>query len=356
MIDRQMYRANAEWAGFWEHNAARTNLTEYLRTTDDDRPTAETIQRIEAAGMSKNDRDILSKFFYSNRQFFGQEKLTAADRAVSTMPITSPMMQQAAVTNLVQSMLDWRYAIPFLLIVLIARTWSGVLTASLLCGFAFLSIFGLALLFKPIPFRVAHGFYYTSILAAWLSVMCAPATGWVARAENVSRRLGASGALGLAAAALIGAVMLLNSTITREQSTLTSLSELSRPYARDFDRLSASRVVIAGGWLPYELLFRPFQPTDPIRKTDFQLTGWIDQTPFQQRSLASLGISDLLLNACQDARTKIVASSSMLPLFRRYLDEHYAVSPEFSREGRFEALQVFGCRLDQPNNHPRARD
>lgn len=349
-IDRQVYRTSSEWAGFWQQNSARTNLTEYLRTNADGRATIETIERLEAAGMSKNDRDLLSNFFFSNRQFFGPEKLAVADRATSTMTMNSSMMKQTVATNIARLMLDWRYAVPFLLIAFVALTWSDVLMSLLLCGFAFLSILVLALVFKPIPFRVAHGFYYASTLAAWLSVMCAPRTGWLAGSARVSSRLGALGAVGLTGFAFIGAIMLLNSTIAREENTSVFLSQLSRVYTEDFDRLTAPRIVVVGGWLPYELVFRPFQPTDPIRKTDFQLTGWIDQTPFQQRSLASRGISDLLLDACQDARSEIVASSSMLPLFRRYLDEHYAVLPEFTRQGSFRALQVFRCQLRQPSN------
>ena len=84
-----------------------------------------------------------------------------------------------------------------------------------------------------------------------------------------------------------------------------------------------------------------------IRRTDFQLTGWIDQTPFQQRSLKARGTADMLVAACEDENTRLVASKLMLPVFRRYLTEHYQVFPNFTIDPDIHNLQVFQCRLDR---------
>ena len=99
--------------------------------------------------------------------------------------------------------------------------------------------------------------------------------------------------------------------------------------------------------MPYELLFRPFQPIDLIRRMDFQPTGWIDETPFQQRRLKAMGISDMLVAACEDDQTRLIASKGILPLFRRYLAEHYQVFPNFMIDRDIHALQVFKCRLER---------
>src|SRR5262249_12121173 len=122
----------------------------------------------------------------------------------------------------------------------------------------------------------------------------------------------------------------------------------SREYSHDLRGIKASHVIVVGGWLPYELVFRPFQSLDLARRNDLQPTGWIDQTPFQQRRLKATGTTDLMMAACEDEKTSIIASSGMLPLFKRYLAEHYQVSSNFTTSSDLpKLLQVFQCRLDR---------
>ena len=345
-VDRDAYRNDREWTGFREQNNARTNLTEYLRTTVEGRVPSAVLDRLVSSGMSQNDRDLLSNFFFSNSSVFGHDRLVAADRATSESRMSLPLLEDSLAPTFLRLILDWRYAVPFLLIAFTARGWMHVFLSIALCAFAFLTIFTLTMVFKPIPFRVSYGLFYTSTLAAWLSIACTRPLKIGRRGHTVSGFDGLLAA-GMAATGLIGAVLLLNSRLSTQNNISRFLDEISKPYIEDVGTITAPRVVIVGGWLPYELLFRPFSGIDLMHRTNLQLTGWIDQTPFQQRSLASRGITDLLLSACEDDQTRIIASKEMLPLFRRYLDEHYSVFPVFTLEPDVRALRIFQCRLDR---------
>jgi hypothetical protein len=346
-IDRDTYRNDREWAGFLEHNHARTNLTEYLKVTRDGRIPSTFLDRLESTGMSQNDREILSNFFFSNRAIFGPDNLASADLATRDAEVRLPGPKQLLASAFGQVLLDWRYSIAFLLIVLTATVWADVLLPILLCGAAFFLASILATIFKTIPFRVAHGLYYTSVLAAWLAVMAPTRPRWLLRWGGLSRKFGPFTGQGLAIAGLAAAVLFLHDRLSDLEKQAGFLTGIARTYMEDAQRISAPRVVIVGGWMPYELLFRPFESIDLIRKTNFQLTGWIDQTPFQQRSLASQGITDLLHSSCQDERTLILASEPILPMFRRYLGEHYSVFPDFTLDPSSRYLHLFHCKLDR---------
>ena len=344
-VDKAAYQNDREWSGFWELNQARVNVTEYLRTTDDNRMPISVLERLESSGMSQNDHDMLSYFFFSNSKFFGHDQLLAADRATSDSKATWPQLQGAIVRATTSLLLDWRYAVPMLLIAFTARVKREAYLAVALCAFSFLIIYALALYFKPIPFRVSHGFFFASTVLAWLSIACARVAKQ--ELERPAPQFSRFQTFALATIGLIIAFLFLNSRLWEAQNMSSAYGQFSRAYSQDLRDIKAAHVVVAGGWIPYELVFRPFQSIELIRRTDFQLTGWIDQTPFQQRSLKARGTADMLVAACEDGNTRLIASKLMLPVFRRYLTEHYQVFPNFTIDPDIHNLQVFQCRLDR---------
>ena len=344
-IDKAIYQNDREWSGFWDLNQARVNLTEYLRRTDDYRIPVPVLDRMETSGMSQNDHELLSYFFFSNSKFFGHDQLLAADRATSDSRATWPQLKGAIVRATASLLFDWRYAVPLLLIAFTARVRREAYLAVALCAFSFLIIYGLALYFKPIPFRVSHGFFFASTVLAWLSIACARIDK-----QELERPVPQFSRFQTPAVATIGliiAVLFLNSRLSEAQNLSAAYSLASRAYSRDLREIKAPHVVVVGGWIPYELVFHPFQSIELMRQTDFQLTGWIDQTPFQQRSLKARGTVDMLVAACEDEKTRLIASKLMLPVFRRYLTEHYQVFPNFTIDPDIHSLQVFQCRLDR---------
>jgi hypothetical protein len=343
-LDKLAYQNNPEWSGFRESNQARVNLTEYLRRTEDGRIPLSVLERMESSGMSQNDHEMLTSFFFSNPRFFGRDQLLATDRAVSDSKATLPQLKGAVFRATVSLLFDWRYAVPLLLVAFTARAKREAYLAVAFCMLSFLTLFALALYFKPIPFRVSHGFFYTSTVMAWLSIACARAASQDERLSSQFSRVQISA---LATLGLVIAFLFLNGRLSDAQSLSIAYRPLSRVYSQDIRDVKAEHVIVVGGWIPYELVFHPFQSIDLIRRTDFQPTGWIDQTPFQQRRLKARGIADLLMAACEDNKTKLIASRGMLPLFRRYLAEHYHVFPNFTVDPKINNLQVFQCRLDR---------
>jgi hypothetical protein len=342
-VDKRIYHDNVEWTHFAEHNRARTNLTEYLQL-DDGRIPKEVMRRMESTGFSGNDRDILENFFFSNSKILGPEKLIAADAATADARKTASTQSRSIAVALLQLLVDWpHYFLVFLLVGLTSLSWRGLGFSFALFVAAVSSAMLIVILFKAVPFRVSHGMFYTASLVAWISVACqrnASATVQSPRWAAIGTFTGQA----FLAASLIAAIVFVRGRLNDQRDISLLLSGIAINLTEDMQKIPAGRLIVVGSALPYEILYRPFESLNEFGQIEFQRTGWIDQTPFQQRSLASQGIQDLLLDSCKNGNRFMIWGPS-LRIFRRYLREHFSVTAEFVPEGSARTFQLFKCRI-----------
>jgi hypothetical protein len=343
-IDKKIYHNNAEWAQFAEHNRARTNLTEYLQL-DRGKVPDEVMRRMEATGLSSNDRDILANFFFSNTKILGPENLIAADAATADARKASSSLSRSFAEALSQLLVDWPYySLAFLLVGLTSLSWRGLGFSFALFAAAFSLAMLIVILFKAVPFRVSHGMFFTASLAAWLSVACkrdTPAAFPIPRWSTVGTFAGQA----FLATSLIAAIVFVRAQLNDQRDVSLLLSNIATNLAEDIKKIPAGRLVVVGSALPYEILYRPFESLKGFDRVEFQRTGWIDQTPFQQRSLAAQGIQDLLLDSCKNAGSRFLIWGPSLRIFRRYLREHFSVTADFVPEGPDRYFQLFKCQI-----------
>jgi hypothetical protein len=342
-VDKRIYHDNVEWTHFAEHNRARTNLTEYLQL-DDGRIPKEVMRRMESTGFSGNDRDILENFFFSNSKILGPEKLIAADAATADARKAASTQSRSIAVALLQLLVDWpHYFLVFLLVGLTSLSWRGLGFSFALFVAAVSSAMLIVILFKAVPFRVSHGMFYTASLVAWISVACqrnASATVQSPRWAAIGTFTGQA----FLAASLIAAIVFVRGRLNDQRDISLLLSGIAINLTEDMQKIPAGRLIVVGSALPYEILYRPFESLNEFGQIEFQRTGWIDQTPFQQRSLASQGIQDLLLDSCKNGNRFMIWGPS-LRIFRRYLREHFSVTAEFVPEGSARTFQLFKCRI-----------
>jgi hypothetical protein len=343
-IDKKIYHDNAEWAQFAPQNRARTNLTEYLQLDNGKIPN-KVLRQMKATGLSSNDRDIVANFFFSNTKILGPEKLIAADVATADARKASSTLRRSLVVALSQLIIDWPYySLAFLLVGLASLSWRGVGFSFALFVTALSSAMLIVILFKALPFRVSHGLFYTASLAAWIAVACKRKAPMSFQGPHWSTARILTGQAFLATS-LIAAIVLVRAQLIEQRDISLLYSTVGTNLVEDMKKIPAGRLVVVGSALPYEILYRPFGSLKKFDQIEFQRTGWIDQTPFQQRSLAAQGIQDLLLDNCKNDDSRFMIWGPSLRIFRRYLREHFSVTAYFAPEGPTRYFQVFKCQI-----------
>ncbi|MFN0070879.1 MAG: hypothetical protein ACKVVP_05250, partial [Chloroflexota bacterium] len=100
-----------------------------------------------------------------------------------------------------------------------------------------------------------------------------------------------------------------------------------------------------GGFRPEEY-WRPFLATKaPWRMIPL---NWTNYTPAVQNYLEQHGINHLAYSLCTDARFRLVASETILPIIDGYIREHHGVSAHFTREPIDSAITAYRCSLIDP--------
>lgn len=333
LADQAAYKSNPEWATFLDHNRERTGITEYLQQP----PSRGFYNGMRSAGFSENDRTLMSFSYFSNKNIFGEERLSKVRSMTSEKGEKAVKIKELLSRGIQQIKDSSCYAIPFLLIICACLFWERARVSLLLLAGSFALVALTAMIYKPVPFRVSHGFFFVATLFAWITTVghsfaCKPKS-----------RFSDFLAVTLIVTGFLGSTFFLSRTILKQSRWQIAALQDARLAEQDFNVLKNHRILIAGAALPYEHLFRPFGAIDDIKNKNVRISGWIDQTPFQQRRL-SPG-EDLLLTACQDGKTEIVVGSILLPVFRRYISEHFSVFPEFSEEKRFKSIPTYRCMV-----------
>lgn len=337
-VDQAAYNSNPEWVNFIDHNRERTNLTEYLQEA----PSREMYNGMRSAGFSENDRILMSFSYFSNVNIFGEERLSKI--RLMTLEKKEGMAKIKALLSqgIRQIKESSRYILPFLLVTCACLFWERAAISLLLLIGSFGLIALTAVIYKPVPFRVSHGFFFVATLFVLITTMRCSLSG------NLKFRFNDFLAVTLIVSGFVGSTLLLSQAILVHSRWQAEALLNERFAGRDFSILGTNRILIIGAALPYEYLFRPFGKIDELKRENVRMSAWIDQTPFQQRRL-SPG-EDLLFNSCQDGKTEIVVGGLLLPILRRYISEHFSVFPEFAKQERLSSIPNYRCRIRSHNS------
>jgi hypothetical protein len=362
VYDQGSYQQDPRWSNFFAYNELRVKFNDYQWTSY----SPETASVFSAVNWSKNDHEMIARWFFDDPQVYSEENLRAivtaypwksarltlgygwqafrkvfGDRSVCAVLLVLPFFYFRCDRN--QSgrrIVLGCVAMAFALVVFL--TWNNKLLPPRIY-FPLLSVpLAMALLF---PTRLAK----TTVPST-----AASAVPNLAGLVNSLRRLFAWNAPSRGARAVV--VMLVvgvavgsyrqvrrSVRVHRERHALQAFLDEQRPFGRNL-------VVCWGPALPFEFL----SPLDNLSSwSGLPLVNlvWTQRTPWQEATKARFGISNLPEAICQRDDVLLVANRADLDLFETFAKEHFGADVEFVHSrpatdrfvaGRFHQPASFG--------------
>jgi hypothetical protein len=304
-------------------NRLRGEITEYRLGR------AATPEALVAAGWSRNDLEMLARWFYTGPAVFGPERIWQAHAALRALP------PEGAAATLRR----------------VARAAGRAVTAS---AAPLLLALGLACLVRdgPVRRRLAYGAGLTvaTLVLVDLAFKEAPprlaAPLWTTTGVALLRWLGPASLARGAAARGLGALLLLAAValaLVPVADTVRARDRWTARLTRDLDAAPRAALYLdVGGGFPWELAWRPFRPAArPLPR--LLPIGGAAYSPLVAGFVAREGVTDLALALCTDPGWRLLASSLLLPAIVRYVQEHFALAVTIRPEYQGPALTVYRC-------------
>lgn len=290
MIDRQSYRSD-NWSAFEEANAARAPFTDF----DAGRHLKRNPQILERHGLSSNDIDLVSNWFFADIDLIKPERLRALVAEVGLSSQLPVSMQGAwdGTRRLWHLSLIPLLAVAVVLLCLrlskrVALTWLLTLTAAAAMGW--MGRPGVTRVLVPLA----------ALLALAPILVTAPCTGW-------RRRL-------CVATLVIGMVANTTQVVVQSRATDARADKLRDSMAQ----LSPQQLVVWGDAFPYELAF-PVIGQSSAEPFGFYALGVFTRAP-TSRAYAAEASGNGFLRRLQS--TQGIAIVGELRLLETYCQEH----------------------------------
>ncbi len=338
--DAAAYAKHPEWASFRLQNTSRNQVVDFgkfLRAVC----RADLNKKVTSAGWSRNDFDMLRNFSFSNPQVFSAVKTQALAEALR--PCSSRSLKH------VKAYLRWRTAnvpyemLPMLLVLglgaVVNFSRGTLIPSSAYALFGILVWLGMEVMFKPLPGTVTFAFGLSACCFTLVAVRRYPSD----IAPPVKRST-----VALSAVLVAGLVA---SVATSEHDKRRPLAHASQAVVERALSPELAQVVPFMTYTYIEQLMRPFAAIDPGLKR-IRMSGWLDQTPFQQRDPVLRGGGDLFREACRSPHQALLLNRAQMSLVSTYLSEHFGDDVMFDdviSSGR-KGVRLVICRLTKPGD------
>lgn len=338
--DAAAYANHPEWASFRLHNTSRNQVVDFgkflhvvCRAGLD--------KKVTTAGWSPNDFKMLRNFSFSNPKIFSAERTRAL--AENLQPCTRRSLKH------VRAYLRWRTKnVPYGMLPMLLVLSLGVavnLNRGMLIGTSAYALFGtlvwlgMEAMFKPLPETVTFSFGLSACCFALVAVRRFPAD----IASPIKRST-----VALSAGLLAGVMAFV---VASEHPKRQPLPRASRAVVDQALSTRFDQVVPFMTYSYIERLVRPFAPIDPGLDR-IRMSGWLDQTPFQQRDPLLRTGGDLFLEACRSPHQALLLDKGQMSLVRAYIKEHYGEDVVFEEviASGGKGVRLATCRLTRPGD------
>jgi hypothetical protein len=331
------YENDPAWKGFYAYNALRCRFNDYGWTSH----TPQTAHVFEAVGWSKNDHDMIARWFFDDPERYSEAKLSAALAAYpwKTARLTGDYLWQA-VRRPLRDRSVWAVALvmPFFL--------AGIggprdaRRAILACAVVAVALVVLVSVNNKVPpLRM-----YFPMLAFPLSMALLFADSGALVTERQKSSVGLRAALDAWRAqprlAQVVVVLLVVGTsmgvyrqarrsvrVERERAALTAFLAEARVESRNL-------YVCWEAALPFELV-SPLDGLDSWSGVSVLNLTWTQRTPWQDDLKRRFGISCLARAMFERDDVVLVATSAHRALFAQFVKEHYRADVEFAGPRQF---------------------